>query len=146
MDDGGGYQPKHSTLTPTEICISFEVDPVVGREESEITAWQQRYGLNCLESETVEPIYQKLMSHFLDPMILLLLGSALISVMIGHTEDSISIVVTIFIVVSLAFYQEYESEKSLAALNLLAPPECNVLRYDWLIQEAESLLYCQQIS
>ncbi|XP_026327973.1 calcium-transporting ATPase type 2C member 1 [Hyposmocoma kahamanoa] len=43
-------------------------------------------------------------------------------------DDAISITVAIIIVVTVAFVQEYRSEKSLEELNKLVPPTCNCLR------------------
>lgn len=58
-------------------------------------------------------------------MILLLLASALISVVMHQIDDAVSITVAIIIVVTVAFVQEYRSEKSLEELNKLVPPTCN---------------------
>ncbi len=55
---------------------------------------------------------------------MLLLASALISVLMGQYDDAISITVAITIVVTVAFIQEYKSEQSLQELNKLVPPAC----------------------
>lgn len=61
-------------------------------------------------------------------MILLLLGSAALSVLVGQYEDALSIAAAVIIVGSVAFYQECKSEESLEALSTLVPPRCNVVR------------------
>uniref|UniRef100_A0A671WWS2 P-type Ca(2+) transporter n=1 Tax=Sparus aurata TaxID=8175 RepID=A0A671WWS2_SPAAU len=66
--------------------------------------------------------------HFKDPLILLLLASAVISVLMHQFDDAISITVAIIIVVTVAFVQEYRSEKSLEELGKLVPPECHCVR------------------
>merc|ERR1719419_1918967 len=43
-------------------------------------------------------------------------------------DDALSITVAILIVVTVAFVQEYRSEKSLEALTKLVPPRCNCMR------------------
>jgi len=58
-------------------------------------------------------------------MILLLLASACVSLVMQQYDDAISIGVAITIVVSVAFIQEYRSERSLEELNKLVPPTCN---------------------
>ncbi|MEQ2281310.1 ATPase, P-type (transporting), HAD superfamily, subfamily IC [Ameca splendens] len=65
---------------------------------------------------------------FKDPLILLLLASAVISVIMHQFDDAISITVAIIIVVTVAFVQEYRSEKSLEELGKLVPPECHCIR------------------
>ncbi|PZC78765.1 hypothetical protein B5X24_HaOG217223 [Helicoverpa armigera] len=52
-------------------------------------------------------------------------GSAVVSVCMRQFDDAISITVAIMIVVTVAFVQEYRSEKSLEELNKLVPPSCN---------------------
>ncbi|XP_066570048.1 calcium-transporting ATPase type 2C member 2 isoform X2 [Amia ocellicauda] len=66
--------------------------------------------------------------QFKNPLILLLLGSSAVSIITKEYEDAVSITVAILIVVTVAFLQEYRSEKSLEELNKLVPPECNCVR------------------
>uniref|UniRef100_A0A673L131 Calcium-transporting ATPase n=1 Tax=Sinocyclocheilus rhinocerous TaxID=307959 RepID=A0A673L131_9TELE len=66
--------------------------------------------------------------QFKDPLILLLLASAVISVLMRQFDDAVSITVAIIIVVTVAFVQEYRSEKSLEELGKLVPPECHCVR------------------
>lgn len=61
-------------------------------------------------------------------MILLLLGSAAVSFVMGNKDDGISITLAVAIVVTVGFVQEYRSEKSLEALNRLVPHHAHVLR------------------
>lgn len=48
--------------------------------------------------------------------------------MVGNKDDAISIAVAVTIVVSVAFLQEYRSEKSIAALNHLVPNHAHLIR------------------
>nr|XP_031536785.1 calcium-transporting ATPase type 2C member 2 [Vicugna pacos] len=66
--------------------------------------------------------------QFKNPLILLLLASALVSVLTKEYEDAVSIALAVLIVVTVAFIQEYRSEKSLEELTKLVPPECNCIR------------------
>jgi Ca2+-transporting ATPase len=68
------------------------------------------------------------LEKFKDPLILMLLGSAALSILVGQYEDALSIAAAVVIVGTVAFYQEFQSEKSLEALNTLVPPRCNVVR------------------
>lgn len=62
----------------------------------------------------------KLISFFI-----VILGSALVSIIMQQFDDAISITIAIIIVVTVAFIQEYRSEKSLEELKKLVPPECH---------------------
>uniref|UniRef100_A0A671WT12 P-type Ca(2+) transporter n=1 Tax=Sparus aurata TaxID=8175 RepID=A0A671WT12_SPAAU len=69
--------------------------------------------------------------HFKDPLILLLLASAVISVLMHQFDDAISITVvrnTSLYSRTLRAFIEYRSEKSLEELGKLVPPECHCVR------------------
>ncbi len=72
--------------------------------------------------------WRKFLAQFQEPLILLLLGSAAVSLLIGQIDDAVSITIAIIIVISVAFYQEQKSEKSLEALNKLVPHYCHLIR------------------
>lgn len=72
-----------------------------------------------------DPPWKKYLEQFKNPLILLLLGSAFVSVCMKQFDDAISITIAIVIVVTVAFVQEYRSEKSLQALTKLVPPSCH---------------------
>lgn len=65
--------------------------------------------------------------HFIvrSSLLSLFAGSALVSIIMQQFDDAISITVAIIIVVTVAFIQEYRSEKSLEELKKLVPPECH---------------------
>eukprot|EP00158_Paraphelidium_tribonemae_P008378 Partr_v1_DN28566_c0_g1_i2_m73335 putative ATPase CA transporting len=70
----------------------------------------------------------KFLDQIKQPLIMLLLGSAFISLLMGQYDDAFSITLAILIVITVAFVQEYRSEKSLEALEKLVPHYCHVLR------------------
>jgi Ca2+-transporting ATPase len=87
------------------------------------------HGVNELTGDESESLLLKFISNFYeDPLILLLIGSAIISFWMGNVDDAVSITLAIFIVVSVGFVQEYRSEKSLEALNKLVPAEAKLTR------------------
>jgi len=90
-------------------------------------------GPNVLEAEDEETLFSKFIDQFKDPLIMLLLGSATISVLMGQYSDALSILLAIVIVLTVAFVQEYRSEKSLEALNQLVPNYCHVIRQGQLM-------------
>jgi Ca2+-transporting ATPase len=78
----------------------------------------KKYGEQVCASENV--FFN--VSQFTNPLILLLLASALVSTIMGQYDDALSITLAIVIVVTVAFVQEYRSEKTLEALSQLIPP------------------------
>lgn len=67
-------------------------------------------------------------TQFANAQILLLLGSALFSVILRQYDDALSITVAVVVVVTVGFVQEYRSEKSLEALKRLLPPRAHCVR------------------
>jgi Ca2+-transporting ATPase len=68
------------------------------------------------------------LKQFKEPLILLLLASAAASLLVGSVDDAVSIAIAVTIVVTVAFVQEYRSEKSIEALNHLVPNHAHLIR------------------
>uniref|UniRef100_A0A671Q0H8 P-type Ca(2+) transporter n=1 Tax=Sinocyclocheilus anshuiensis TaxID=1608454 RepID=A0A671Q0H8_9TELE len=98
-----------------------------GLTREEVTRRRAYHGWNEFDISEDEPLWKKYISQFKDPLILLLLASAVISVLMRQFDDAVSIT-AIIIVVTVAFVQEYRSEKSLEELGKLVPPECHCVR------------------
>ncbi|GMM30055.1 Ca(2+)/Mn(2+)-transporting P-type ATPase [Martiniozyma asiatica (nom. inval.)] len=98
-------------------------------DHNDIATRRSLHGSNELDSEDDESLVWKFLETFYsDPMIMLLIGSAFISFLMGNVDDAISITAAILIVVTVGFVQEYRSEKSLEALNKLVPEMANLTR------------------
>ncbi|CAO3615383.1 unnamed protein product [Mucor fragilis] len=110
------------------VARDFNTDTTRGLYSSDVLGLRALYGSNELEAADEESLFSKFLDSFKDPLILLLLGSACISVIMGQFDDAISITMAIVIVVTVAFVQEYRSEKSLEALNKLVPHHCHLVR------------------
>ncbi|XP_011938511.1 PREDICTED: calcium-transporting ATPase type 2C member 2 isoform X2 [Cercocebus atys] len=129
-------EKKVTALPPKEACKcqkedlakAFCVDLNTGLSEFSVTQRRLAHGWNEFVADNSEPVWKKYLDQFKNPLILLLLGSALVSVLTKEYEDAVSIAMAVLIVVTVAFIQEYRSEKSLEELTKLVPPECNCLR------------------
>uniref|UniRef100_A0A8C2QAN5 Calcium-transporting ATPase n=1 Tax=Cyprinus carpio TaxID=7962 RepID=A0A8C2QAN5_CYPCA len=107
------------------ISRSFFADLQFGLTQEEVTRRRTYHGWNEFDISEDEPLWKKYISQFKDPLILLLLASAVISVLMRQFDDAVSI--TVFGLCSASF-QEYRSEKSLEELGKLVPPECHCVR------------------
>ncbi|XP_008428849.1 calcium-transporting ATPase type 2C member 1 isoform X3 [Poecilia reticulata] len=119
---------KASELPVNEVACVLQADLQAGLTQEEVTRRRVYHGWNEFDISEDEPLWRKYISQFKDPLILLLLASAVISVVMHQLDDAISITVAIIIVVTVAFVQEYRSEKSLEELGKLVPPECHCIR------------------
>ncbi|NXI90245.1 AT2C2 ATPase, partial [Psophia crepitans] len=111
-----------------DLAKALNVDLQTGLSEFAVLQRRVKHGWNEFSVENTEPIWKKYLDQFKNPLILLLLASALVSIITKEYEDAASIAMVVLIVVTVAFIQEYRSEKSLEELNKLVPPECNCLR------------------
>ena len=92
---------------------------------------EQRYntfGFNEFHAKTEEPVWKKYLEQFKNPLIILLLCSALVSMFMQQFDDAASITLAIVIVVTVSFIMEYRSEQTLEKLKKLVPPSCVCVR------------------
>ncbi|XP_022249541.1 calcium-transporting ATPase type 2C member 1-like isoform X2 [Limulus polyphemus] len=111
-----------------EVAEQFKTDLWHGLTWREAQNRLLLYGYNEFEVKPDDPLWKKYIEQFKNPLIMLLLASAVVSICMQQFDDAFSITAAILIVVTVAFVQEYRSEKSLEELNKLVPPTCNCLR------------------
>jgi Ca2+-transporting ATPase len=115
-------------LHPKDAATKLNTSLTRGLTHSEALSRLLNYGSNELPHEEPEPLWLRFLKQFRETLILLLLGSAAISLLLGNLQDAISIAAAVTIVVTVGFVQEYRSEKSLEALNQLVPHSAHVFR------------------
>ena len=125
--------------TPEEVCEHFQTDPNDGLSSEEVQKRFAKYGPNKLEEGKKVPFIIKLLKQFIEPMVIVLLIAALISlaIFLFHTasgdesEEWIDCIVILAIVIINALIgaiQEQKAEQSLEALKKLSSPTCTVKR------------------
>lgn len=117
-----------SRLSTEEIKHKLGADSESGLLNREAERRLMVHGYNDFEITKEDPLWKKYLEQFKDPLIMLLLASAVVSVLMGQFDDALSITIAIVIVVTVAFVQEYRSEKSLEKLTKLVPPTCHCIR------------------
>ncbi|CAN6674689.1 calcium-transporting ATPase 1 [Trichomonascus vanleenenianus] len=136
---GRAPTPGGSNSTPSASYCGVSVEDTAARLHTSVTlgiespqdvAYRRSvHGPNEMRGEEQESLIKRFISQFYeDPLILLLIGSAVVSFIMGNTDDALSITLAIVIVVTVGFVQEYRSEKSLEALNQLVPPSAHLTR------------------
>ncbi|XP_055992123.1 calcium-transporting ATPase type 2C member 2 [Sorex fumeus] len=124
-----GLAPREASKCQREdLAKALCVDLQAGLSEFSVVQRRKAHGWNEFVADHAEPVWRKYLDQFKNPLILLLLASALVSVLTEEYEDAVSIAMAVLIVVTVAFVQEYRSEKSLEELTKLVPPECNCIR------------------
>lgn len=119
---------KACLLNADDVCRLLETDVHSGLSSSEVAIRRRNHGPNEFSMPQEATLVKRYLEQFKEPMIMLLLASAAVSVLMRHVDDAVSIAVAIIIVVTVAFIQEYRSERSLQALKQLVPPRCRCVR------------------
>lgn len=88
--------------TPEDTAAQLETSLASGLTTQEANSRRLRYGANEFEVEDDEPIYMKFFKSFYEnPLILLLLASAVVSLLMEQYDDAISITLVSSFEVSL---------------------------------------------
>ena len=106
---------------------------MTSKEKQGLTEEQAREGLmkngfNELEEGKKTSAVGIFFAQFQDVLTLTLLAATILSFFLGEISDAITICVILLINGILGFFQEYRTEKSLAALSMLSAPMATVVR------------------
>lgn len=119
----------YATLSISSTVSQLSTSATTGLQSLKIQAIRELSGHNEFEVPAKDPLWKRFAAQFYEsPLILLLLGSAAVSALVGNYDDAASIIAAIVIVVTVGFIQEQRSEKSLEALNKLVPHYCHLIR------------------
>ncbi|KAI1461734.1 calcium-transporting ATPase type 2C member 1 [Annulohypoxylon moriforme] len=118
----------YSSLTPAETAAQLHTSLIHGLTPTEALSRLRDFGPNEIPHDPPDPLWLRFIMQFREPLILLLLVSAFLSIFVGNMDDAVSITIAVTIVVTVGFVQEYRSEKSIEALNHLVPNHAHLVR------------------
>ncbi|MCX5722212.1 MAG: calcium-translocating P-type ATPase, PMCA-type [Nitrospirae bacterium] len=121
------HVPWH-LLSPSDVATHLSVDPDAGLTSEEAARRIIHYGLNEIRERPPRQLWRMFLDQFTDFMILVLIGAAIISGIVGEPPDAIAIVVIVLLNGAIGFVQEYRAERAVAALKLLAASTARVRR------------------
>jgi len=133
---------KGATVTPSHlpnenIAWLLDVPTVLGRwgvsiekglDDSAIEERRGRYGTNELTDNGVKNPFVILLEQLSDPLVLILIGAAVISALLGEAKSVIAISLIVVANAALGVSQEYRAEKAIAALQKMSAPAVRVRR------------------
>ncbi|KAK4181278.1 hypothetical protein QBC36DRAFT_296831 [Triangularia setosa] len=119
---------EYSYQSPAEVASRLNTSLTQGLTAAEALSRLRDYGPNEIPHAEPEPLWLRFLGQFKEPLIVLLLCSAGLSLLVGNMDDAVSITVAVTIVISVGFLQEYRSEKSIEALNHLVPNHAHLVR------------------
>ena len=101
-----------------------------GLTTEQVVKNRETYGVNQLEQKKKTPIIIKFIKEFNDPLIIILIIAAIVSMIIDPHEwvESLIIMIVVLVNAILGLYQENKAEKSLEALQKMSAATCKVYR------------------
>ncbi|MDA8214296.1 MAG: HAD-IC family P-type ATPase, partial [Nitrospiraceae bacterium] len=124
MNANGGWHRKNIDETADALKSSLS-----GLSAEDARQRLEQYGPNELKEKKKKTLLMMFLDQFKDFMILVLIGAAVISGIIGEVSDTIAIIIIVVLNAVIGFVQEYRAEKAMAALKKMAAPTALVLRH-----------------
>ncbi|KAI1811867.1 calcium-transporting P-type ATPase [Poronia punctata] len=118
----------YAFMTPAETATRLRTSLTYGLSPGEALSRLRDFGPNEILHDEPDPLWLRFLRQFREPLIILLLISAFLSIFVGNMDDAVSITIAVTIVVTVGFVQEYRSEKSIEALSHLVPNHAHLVR------------------
>lgn len=125
---------------PSEKLLSELQSTERGLSEQEAKKRLAEEGYNEVSGKISREWFEIFFSQYTSPLVLLLIGAAIVSYLLGGDEgviDAVVILSIVFINSLIGFFQEYKAEKTLAELKKYVTLRCKVLR-DGIEEEIDS--------
>lgn len=113
-----------------ELETEFSSNLQGGLTDEQVLKNRETYGVNALEEKKKTPMIVKFLLEFKDPLIIILIIAAVVSIIIDPHEwiESLIIMIVVLVNAILGLYQENKAEKSLEALQKMSAATCKVYR------------------
>ncbi|HEX7285748.1 MAG TPA: HAD-IC family P-type ATPase, partial [Candidatus Angelobacter sp.] len=99
-----------------------------GLSEQEAARRLGEEGFNELPSAKPRNLFAIAVSVLREPMLLLLVGAGVVYVLLGEPREAIPLLIAVFVILGITFYQERKTERALQALRDLSSPRALVIR------------------
>ncbi|MGZ3459831.1 MAG: HAD-IC family P-type ATPase, partial [Archangium sp.] len=106
----------------------------VGLGRAEAARRLAEHGRNEIQREKTRSAWAALLEQFRSPMIALLLGACVVSVLLGEHADAIAIGAIVLLNALIGFAQEAKAERALLALRSMTAPRARVMRDGFAVQ------------
>ncbi|MEA4876108.1 MAG: calcium-translocating P-type ATPase, PMCA-type [Anaerorhabdus sp.] len=116
--------------TRNEVVEDLESNEQYGLHANEIETIRGKCGYNELQEQKKQSLFIKFLLQFTDPLIIVLIVAAIVSIAVDPHEwiDSLIIVIVVIFNAVLGVVQENNAEKSLEALKKMSAPNSKVVR------------------
>lgn len=119
---------KWYQVEPKTAAEKLHSDLQKGLTNAQAQKHMEQYGYNELVGKKGLTIWQMFLNQFKDFLILILIGSAIISIVAGEVVDAVVILIIVILNAILGVSQERRAGKALEALQQMASPKAKVIR------------------
>jgi len=116
------------TLQLSQTYDRLAVDPAAGLSEADIVLRQREHGPNEMIERGSKSLLALLWEQTTQPMVLILLLAALVSLLLGEIKSVVAIMAIVILNAVLGVVQEFRAEKAMSALKKMAAPAVRVRR------------------
>jgi len=116
------------TLAVADVTLRLGVDPQTGLNAQEVHRRVRHYGPNTIPEHRQRSLTRIFIDQFTDFMILVLIGAAIVSGILGQRLDALAICIIVVLNGVIGFVQEYRADRAMQALKKLASPTTRVRR------------------
>lgn len=115
-------------ISHEEILEKTGISKENGLGENDIAEKKSKHGTNeLIEKKKISPL-KLLWDQFKETMVLILIGAAVISGILGQETEALAIFAIVILFAILGFIQEYRAEKAISELKKLSVPNVKVKR------------------
>jgi Ca2+-transporting ATPase len=111
-----------------ELARQHGVDPAQGLQEKEASRRAEQHGPNEIQGRPNRSPWRQFIDQFKDFMVLVLIGAAVISGVMGDFVDTLAILAIVVLNAVIGFVQAWRADRAMAALRQLAASHATVLR------------------
>ncbi|OAA64450.1 endoplasmic reticulum calcium P-type ATPase [Niveomyces insectorum RCEF 264] len=124
-------------LPVDQVLAQLGVDGASGLTDAQVVQQRQKHGKNAIPDEPPTPLWELVLEQFKDQLVIILLGSAVVSFVLALFEEEggwsafvdPAVILTILILNAIVgVSQESSAEKAIAALQEYSANEANVIR------------------
>ncbi|KAL2757105.1 hypothetical protein ACRALDRAFT_2101739 [Sodiomyces alcalophilus JCM 7366] len=120
-----------------QVLANFKVDARTGLRDDQVKSLRSKYGKNVIPEDPPTPLWELILEQFKDQLVIILLGSAVVSFFLALLEeeegwsafvDPVVILTILILNAVVGVSQESSAEKAIAALQEYSANEANILR------------------
>ena len=107
---------------------SLETSALDGLSDAVADTRLAEFGRNELVEKKQRPVWMLFVDQFTSPMILVLIGAAVVTFLINHPKDTVVILAIVVFNGVVGFVQEYRAGQAMDALKQMSSPQARVVR------------------